>query len=105
METEPEKPVSIEDSVFEERMIVLMEDIEAGVFHQVSLDEEQYKEIGKIIAVSITKEPNLKPDFEIVHLHFEDDKTWPISLFDGVEPIHPDHKKECEDEEDEIETN
>lgn len=75
--------------IFENRLIVLMEDIEEGVFNQVLLTKEMYKKVSDAVIVEIVPDEDneMRPGFEMVRYNIDEDKEFPADLFIGLKSI------------------
>lgn len=54
--------------LYENRLLVLLEDIDEGVFRQVFLDKKQFKKISDAIVTSIEKNNSLKKGYEMAEV-------------------------------------
>lgn len=73
--------------LYENRLLVLLEDIDEGVFRQVFLDKKQFKKVSDAIVMSIEKNDNLKEGYEMAEV-----KTCDIEIkadvFMGMDSIN-----------------
>ncbi len=72
--------------LYEERLIVLIEDIDKGVFFQVILNEKQYKKVSDAICKEISKDDSLKEGFELAEIEIGY-REIPSECFNGMSSI------------------
>ena len=81
------EPNELEQSLYEQRVLVFMEDIEKGVFLRVLLDAKQFKAVSDAIIVHKEKSPDLRDGMERTWTDLDDDVQLPADLFIGMESI------------------
>lgn len=69
--------------LYENRLIVLIEDIDNSTFRQVILDTHQFKEISNAISKTTEYDPGLKDGYELVRLVLSE-QTWTSDIFEGL---------------------
>lgn len=69
--------------LYENRLIVLIEDIDNSTFRQVILDTHQFKEVSDAISKKTEYDPGLKDGYESVRLVLSE-QTWTSDIFEGL---------------------
>ncbi len=73
--------------IYEERLIVLVEDIETNVFHQVLLSQDRFKKVSDAICTIEKDESNeLREGFEMARIEIGDIEI-PSDTFIGMSSI------------------
>lgn len=73
--------------LYENRLLVLLEDIDEGVFRQVFLDRKQFKKVSDAIVTSIEKSDSLKDGYEIAEVKTGDTEI-KADVFIGMDSIN-----------------
>lgn len=86
-------------ALYEDRLLVLLEDDDHKTFHQVLLDQEQFKKVSDAIIVEEKADETLKDEYNIARLNMGG-----ISIlaeqFDGMESISSKERLDAISEED-----
>lgn len=75
------------EELYENRLIVLIEDIDKGIFNQVLLTKEQFKKVSDAVLIEVIPDKNMKPGFEMVRFLVDEKKEYPSDLFIGCKSI------------------
>jgi hypothetical protein len=74
--------------VYENRLIVLLENDEYDGFRQVMLDDVQFKKISDAIFLESKKDASLKEGYELGTINIDDERVIPKELFEGMNSIN-----------------
>lgn len=83
---------SVWGALYHNRVLVLLEDAEAGVFRQVVLTEEQFRAVSDAMIRSTPpdEQHDLKPGMEVVRVALNDEVEFPADLFIGCSTVDTD---------------
>ncbi len=73
--------------LYEERLLVLIEDVDEGVFRQVILSGDQFKKVSDAVLSEKRTGDDLKVGMEEVKITIGE-KELPVNLFDGMSSIN-----------------
>lgn len=82
-----DEPNELAKDLYEQRLLVFMENIEKGTFYQVLLNEKQFKAVSDSILVRREKSPELKDGMEFTWVDMEDERAIPADTFIGMQSI------------------
>ena len=71
-------------SLYEYRLIVLMEDEDFNGFRQVILTPKQFKAVSDAIFTKQESEEELRAGYEVGTVEINDEKILPAELFEGM---------------------
>ena len=79
--------------LYEKRLLVFIEDIDKGIFHQVLLTPDQFKKVSDAIIVEEGDSTGLRPGFKMARYNINVDIQIPSDTFIGCESIDEEDSK------------
>lgn len=76
----------ISSALYEQRVIILMEDTETGVFKQVLINSEQFKKVSDSICTIEESDEPLREGYQMAKIEIGD-KEWKADIFNGCSTI------------------
>ena len=74
--------------LYENRLLVVLEDIDTGVFRQVLLNAAQFKRVSDAILTDEWKDDELREGFNMVEMNLDDEREIPADTFIGMKSIY-----------------
>ena len=74
--------------LYENRLLLFLEDIDTGVFRQVILDEKQFKKVSDAIGEVVNDGEEYKEGFHSFEVNLDDEREIPADTFIGMTSIH-----------------
>lgn len=74
---------------YELRLLVFLENDDYTGFHQIMLNQEQFKKVSDAILTGTHKDSSLKEDMEIAEFNMDDTRMIPADVFEGMNSINP----------------
>ena len=82
-----DEPNELAKSLYENRLLVFLEDQEHGVFHRVLLDAKQFKTVSDAVVVHKQSSSELRDGMESTWVDMDDDVQIPADTFIGMGSI------------------
>lgn len=73
--------------LYENRLLVFLEDIDKGIFYKVELDAAQFKKVSDAVIREKWQDPDLRQGFEMTSMQMKEDWTIPADTFIGLTSI------------------
>ena len=73
--------------LYEQRLIVFLEEEDFSGFRQVLLNARQFKAVSDAIFSQIESEEELRPNYEAGEVQVSEDRVWPAEIFEGLKSI------------------